>query len=102
MYGVLVSFCTSSSVVCLHFGLVRLIYYLHQVLLLAGFLSFMIIFVETEKGIFDAILNEEVDFDSQPWPSISNSAKDLVRKMLNKDPRRRITSAQVLGNLLYF
>ncbi|KAG6420487.1 hypothetical protein SASPL_117018 [Salvia splendens] len=51
---------------------------------------------ETEKGIFDAILNEEVDFDSQPWPSISNSAKDLVRKMLNKDPRRRITSAQVL------
>ncbi|KAL1562481.1 Calcium-dependent protein kinase 15 [Salvia divinorum] len=51
---------------------------------------------ETEKGIFDAILNEEVDFDSQPWPSISNSAKDLVRKMLNKDPKRRITSAQVL------
>ncbi|KAH6764585.1 calcium-dependent protein kinase 21 [Perilla frutescens var. frutescens] len=51
---------------------------------------------ETEKGIFDAILNEEIDFDSQPWPSISNSAKDLVRKMLMKDPRRRITSSQVL------
>ncbi|KAL0310718.1 UNVERIFIED_CONTAM: Calcium-dependent protein kinase [Sesamum angustifolium] len=27
---------------------------------------------ETEKGIFDAILKEEVDFDSQPWPSISH------------------------------
>ncbi|KAL8045958.1 hypothetical protein ABFX02_08G148100 [Erythranthe guttata] len=51
---------------------------------------------ETEKGIFDAILKEEVDFDSQPWPSISNSAKDLVQKMLTKDPKRRITSAQVL------
>ncbi|CAA0825171.1 Calcium-dependent protein kinase 21 [Striga hermonthica] len=51
---------------------------------------------ETEKGIFDAILNEDIDFDSQPWPSISNSAKDLVRKMLTKDPKRRITSAQVL------
>ncbi|KAK4491935.1 hypothetical protein RD792_002717 [Penstemon davidsonii] len=51
---------------------------------------------ETEKGIFDAILKEEVDFDSEPWPSISNSAKDLVQKMLTKDPRRRITSAQVL------
>ncbi|KAL0286216.1 UNVERIFIED_CONTAM: Calcium-dependent protein kinase [Sesamum angustifolium] len=51
---------------------------------------------ENEKGIFDAILKEEVDFDSQPWPSISNSAKDLVRKMLTKDPKRRITSAQVL------
>ncbi|KAK6133295.1 hypothetical protein DH2020_032958 [Rehmannia glutinosa] len=51
---------------------------------------------ETEKGIFDAILNEEVDFESDPWPSISNSAKDLVRKMLTKDPKNRITSAQVL------
>ncbi|KAL3850870.1 hypothetical protein ACJIZ3_012752 [Penstemon smallii] len=51
---------------------------------------------ETEKGIFDAILKEEVDFDSEPWPSISNTAKDLVQKMLTKDPRRRITSAQVL------
>ncbi|KAL6573853.1 Calcium-dependent protein kinase 15 [Orobanche hederae] len=27
---------------------------------------------ETEKGIFDAILKEEVDFESQPWPSVSN------------------------------
>ncbi|KAL0300827.1 UNVERIFIED_CONTAM: Calcium-dependent protein kinase [Sesamum radiatum] len=44
---------------------------------------------ETEKGIFDAILKEEVDFDSQPWPSISHSAKDLVRKMLTKDPRKK-------------
>ncbi|KAI3456453.1 hypothetical protein Pfo_013116 [Paulownia fortunei] len=51
---------------------------------------------ETEKGIFDAILKEEVDFDSQPWPSVSNSAKDLVRKMLRKDPKKRITSTQVL------
>lgn len=55
---------------------------------------------ETEKGIFDAILKEEVDFDSQPWPSISNSGKDLVRRMLTKDPKKRITSSEVLGNLL--
>ncbi|XAR53791.1 Non-specific serine/threonine protein kinase [Bertholletia excelsa] len=51
---------------------------------------------ETEKGIFDAILQGEIDFESQPWPSISNSAKDLVRKMLTQDPKKRITSAQVL------
>ncbi|KAK8954293.1 Calcium-dependent protein kinase isoform 2 [Platanthera zijinensis] len=51
---------------------------------------------ETEKGIFDAILKGEIDFDSAPWPSISRSAKDLVRKMLTQDPRKRITSAQVL------
>ncbi|VAH29599.1 unnamed protein product [Triticum turgidum subsp. durum] len=51
---------------------------------------------ETEKGIFDAILQGEIDFESQPWPSISESAKDLVRKMLAQDPKKRISSAQVL------
>ncbi|KAJ0249082.1 Calcium-dependent protein kinase 9 [Hirschfeldia incana] len=51
---------------------------------------------ETEKGIFDAILEGHIDFESQPWPSISNSAKDLVRKMLTADPKRRISAAEVL------
>ncbi|KAK9133424.1 hypothetical protein Scep_012952 [Stephania cephalantha] len=51
---------------------------------------------ETEKGIFDAVLQGELDFESAPWPTISNSAKDLVRKMLTQDPKKRITSAQVL------
>lgn len=60
---------------------------------IAGF----IFFTETEKGIFNAILEGELDFESEPWPSISDSAKDLVRKMLTQDPKKRITSAQVLG-----
>ncbi|WOL04930.1 calcium-dependent protein kinase 2 [Canna indica] len=51
---------------------------------------------DTERGIFDAILQGEIDFESPPWPSISNSAKDLVKKMLTQDPKKRITSAQVL------
>lgn len=68
-------------------------------------LSFFVIYpllscVETEKGIFDAILHEEIDFESQPWPSISESAKDLVRKMLTRDPKKRLTSGQVLRKLL--
>ncbi|KAI4388365.1 hypothetical protein MLD38_000699 [Melastoma candidum] len=53
---------------------------------------------ETEKGIFDAILRGEIDFESKPWPTISSSAKDLVRRMLTKDPKKRITSAQVLDH----
>ncbi|CAN1799785.1 Calcium-dependent protein kinase 9 [Linum perenne] len=59
----------------------------------AGFHNYI---PETEKGIFDAILQGDIDFESNPWPSISSSAKDLVRKMLTQDPKRRITSAQVL------
>ncbi|XP_064970392.1 calcium-dependent protein kinase 2 isoform X2 [Musa acuminata AAA Group] len=51
---------------------------------------------ETERGIFDAILKGEIDFESAPWPSISSSAKDLVMKMLKQDPKKRITAAQVL------
>lgn len=57
---------------------------------------------ETERGIFDAILEGVIDFESEPWPSISNSAKDLVKKMLTQDPKKRITSAQVLGNYAFF
>lgn len=53
---------------------------------------------ETEKGIFDAILEGDIDFESKPWPSISLSAKDLVRKMLTQDPQKRITSVQVLDH----
>ncbi|KAM3395078.1 UDP-galactose/UDP-glucose transporter 5B-like isoform X1 [Capsicum galapagoense] len=38
----------------------------------------------------------EIDFQSDPWPSILNSAKDLIRKMLTQEPKKRITSTEVL------
>ncbi|CAN1854099.1 Calcium-dependent protein kinase 1 [Linum perenne] len=51
---------------------------------------------ETEQGIFEQVLQGDLDFDSEPWPHISESAKDLVRKMLVRDPRRRLTAHEVL------
>lgn len=51
---------------------------------------------ETEKGIFEAILEGNLDLQSSPWPSISGQAKDLIRKMLTKDPKKRITAAEAL------
>ncbi|XP_022774798.1 calcium-dependent protein kinase SK5-like isoform X1 [Durio zibethinus] len=51
---------------------------------------------ETEMGIFRQILQGKIDFDSEPWPAISESAKDLVRKMLDRNPKRRLTAHQVL------
>lgn len=51
---------------------------------------------ESEQGIFEQVLKGELDFSSDPWPSISESAKDLVRKMLVRDPRKRLTAHQVL------
>ncbi|KAL7133666.1 hypothetical protein ABFS83_12G157300 [Erythranthe nasuta] len=51
---------------------------------------------ESEQEIFEEVLNGEVDFTSDPWPKISESAKDLVKKMLLRDPRKRLTAHQVL------
>ncbi|XP_051139459.1 calcium-dependent protein kinase 11 [Andrographis paniculata] len=51
---------------------------------------------ETDNGIFKQILEGKVDFQSEPWPHISDSAKDLVRKMLEKDPKSRISAHEVL------
>ncbi|XP_009627412.1 calcium-dependent protein kinase 17-like [Nicotiana tomentosiformis] len=53
---------------------------------------------ENENGIFNAILRGHIDFSSDPWPSISGGAKDLVRKMLTIDPRQRLTAMQVLNH----
>ncbi|XP_020233115.1 calcium-dependent protein kinase 10 [Cajanus cajan] len=51
---------------------------------------------ESEQEIFEAILHHELDFTSDPWPVISESAKDLVRKMLVRDPSKRISAHDVL------
>ncbi|KAL5720734.1 non-specific serine/threonine protein kinase [Ranunculus cassubicifolius] len=51
---------------------------------------------ETEQGIFEQVLKGELDFISDPWPNISESAKDLVRRMLVRDPKKRLTAHQVL------
>ncbi|XP_040989274.1 calcium-dependent protein kinase 1-like isoform X1 [Juglans microcarpa x Juglans regia] len=53
---------------------------------------------ENEQSIFDAILRGHIDFSSDPWPSISSSAKDLVKKMLQEDPKARLTSLEVLDH----
>ncbi|KAK7276654.1 hypothetical protein RIF29_17798 [Crotalaria pallida] len=53
---------------------------------------------ESETGIFKAILRGQVDFSSDPWPSISPQAKDLIRKMLSMNPRQRLTAHQVLNH----
>ncbi|XP_073221465.1 calcium-dependent protein kinase 4-like [Cicer arietinum] len=51
---------------------------------------------ETQQGIFDAVLKGHIDFDSDPWPLISDSGKDLIRKMLCSQPSDRLTAHQVL------
>lgn len=54
--------------------------------------------VEKEQGVAQAIIRSVIDFKRDPWPRVSDNAKDLVRGMLNPDQKRRLTAHQVLGN----
>lgn len=54
----------------------------------------------TESGIFRAVLKADPSFDETPWPSLSSDAVDFVKRLLNKDYRKRLTAAQALSKLL--
>ncbi|XP_058214549.1 calcium-dependent protein kinase 13 [Rhododendron vialii] len=51
---------------------------------------------ESEQGVAQAIIRGIIDFKREPWPNISESAKSLVRQMLEPDPKLRLTAKQVL------
>ncbi|GER52500.1 calcium-dependent protein kinase [Striga asiatica] len=53
---------------------------------------------ETEQGVAQAIIRSVVDFRRDPWPKVSDRAKDLVKKMLNPDPKQRLTAQEVLDH----
>ncbi|GLT37380.1 hypothetical protein SLA2020_116990 [Shorea laevis] len=53
---------------------------------------------ETEQGVAQAIIKSVIDFKRDPWPKVSDNAKDLVRKMLDPEPQRRLTAQQVLDH----
>lgn len=50
----------------------------------------------TESGIFRAVVKAEPNYDEEPWPNLSPEAKDFVKRLLDKDPRKRMTAAQAL------
>ncbi|KAG8649004.1 CDPK-related kinase 1 [Manihot esculenta] len=52
----------------------------------------------TESGIFRAVLKADPIFDDAPWTSLSPEAIDFVKRLLNKDYRKRLTAAQALSH----
>ncbi|KAK4339440.1 hypothetical protein RND71_040902 [Anisodus tanguticus] len=50
----------------------------------------------TESGIFRTVLRADPNFEDLPWPSVSPEVKDFVKRLLNKDYRKRMTAAQAL------
>lgn len=53
----------------------------------------------TESGIFRSVLRADPNFFDAPWPSVSAEAKDFVKRLLNRDHRKRMSAAQALSKL---
>ncbi|PIN19978.1 Ca2+/calmodulin-dependent protein kinase, EF-Hand protein superfamily [Handroanthus impetiginosus] len=64
-------------------------------ILLCGFPPF---WAETEQGVARAIIHSVVEFKREPWSKVSDKAKDLVKKMLNPNPKKRLTAQEVLDH----
>ncbi|CAI5467991.1 unnamed protein product [Closterium sp. Yama58-4] len=66
--------------------------------LLSGALPF---WGDSDEGVFRAILEKSVEEEVERegvWESVSDEAKDLVLRMLTKDPALRITADEILGH----
>ncbi|XP_040823719.1 calcium/calmodulin-dependent protein kinase type 1D isoform X5 [Ochotona curzoniae] len=74
----------SKAVDCWSIGVIAYI-------LLCGYPPF---YDENDSKLFEQILKAEYEFDSPYWDDISDSAKDFIRNLMEKDPNKRYTCEQ--------
>lgn len=60
-------------------------------------MQWLFIITENEEGIALSIIKGRLDFDREPWPKVSEDAKELVKGMLDPNPCSRMTVEEVLG-----
>ncbi|XP_039722858.1 calcium/calmodulin-dependent protein kinase type 1B [Pteropus medius] len=65
-------------------------------ILLCGYPPF---YDESAPELFSQILRASYEFDSPFWDDISESAKDFIRHLLERDPQKRFTCQQALQHL---
>jgi calcium-dependent protein kinase len=51
---------------------------------------------ETDLDIFEAIKQADFNFPSRAWKHVSPEAKDFIKCLLRKDPRKRFTAEEAL------
>ncbi|XP_069763565.1 calcium/calmodulin-dependent protein kinase type 1D isoform X3 [Narcine bancroftii] len=76
----------SKAVDCWSIGVISYI-------LLCGYPPF---YDENDSRLFEQILKAEYEFDCPYWDDISNSAKDFIKRLMEKDPNKRYTCEQAL------
>ncbi|GLE05063.1 hypothetical protein PINS_up014047 [Pythium insidiosum] len=52
----------------------------------------------SDEEVEDRVKRSPVTFDFPAWKNISSDAKDLITKLLEKDPSRRLTADQMLAH----
>ena len=53
----------------------------------------------SRSDVQQAVLEKEVKFRHPKWATISDACKDLILRMLHKDPAKRATPLSILGTL---
>uniref|UniRef100_A0A8D0L5R2 Calcium/calmodulin dependent protein kinase I n=1 Tax=Sphenodon punctatus TaxID=8508 RepID=A0A8D0L5R2_SPHPU len=76
----------SKAVDCWSIGVIAYI-------LLCGYPPF---YDENDTKLFEQILRAEYEFDAPYWDAISESAKDFIRHLMERDPAKRFTCEQAL------
>lgn len=76
----------SKAVDCWSIGVIAYI-------LLCGYPPF---YDENDSRLFEQILRAEYEFDCPYWDDISESAKDFIKRLMEKDPNKRYTCEQAL------
>ncbi|CAL9683011.1 unnamed protein product [Knipowitschia caucasica] len=76
----------SKAVDCWSIGVIAYI-------LLCGYPPF---YDENDSKLFEQILKADYEFDAPYWDDISDSAKDFISRLMEKDPSKRYTCEQAL------
>jgi len=62
-------------------------------ILLCGYPPF---YADNAPALFKKIMDVKYDFDDPSWDEVSDAAKNLIRNLLVKDPKKRYTAEQCL------
>lgn len=53
---------------------------------------------DNDREIMDKVAKGKYDLEESPFDKLSNSGKDLIRKLLVMDPKKRISAQEALNH----
>ena len=56
---------------------------------------------DSDEEIYEAVLKGDFEFPDEEWDSVSENAKLLIKKMLNKNPKKRLSALDSLKDVWF-